>query len=69
MSAKLLQSRLTLCNSVALCPWDTPGKNTGLDCHALPRGIFLAQGSNLGLINLLHWQADSLLLVPRRKYL
>ena len=32
--------------SVALCPWDSLGKNTGVGCHALLRGIFLTQGSN-----------------------
>ena len=32
-----------------LCPWDFPGKNTGLGCHFLLQGIFPAQGSNLGL--------------------
>jgi hypothetical protein len=21
-----------------LCPWDSPGKNTGVDCHVLSRG-------------------------------
>ena len=30
-----------------LCLWDSPGKNTGLNCHALLQGIFLLQGSNL----------------------
>ena len=32
-----------------LCPWDSPGKGTGLGCHALLQGIFLTQGSNLAL--------------------
>ena len=32
-----------------LCPWDSPGKNTGVGCHALLQGIFWAQGSNPGL--------------------
>ena len=41
-----------------LCPWDFPGKNTGVGCHFLLQGIFLTQGSNLSL---LHWQADSLM--------
>ena len=27
-----------------LCPWDSPGKNTGVGCHALLQGIFLTQG-------------------------
>ena len=29
----------------ALCPWDSPGKNTGVVCHALLQGIFPTQGS------------------------
>ena len=29
-----------------LCPWDSPGKTTGVGCHALLQGIFLTQGSN-----------------------
>ena len=32
-----------------LCPWDFPGKNTGVGCHSLLQGIFSNQGSNLGL--------------------
>ena len=32
-----------------LCPWASPGKNTGVGWHALLWGIFLTQGSNLGL--------------------
>ena len=34
-----------------LCPWDSPAKNTGVDCHALLQGIFLTQGSNPGLLH------------------
>ena len=30
-------------------------KNTGVGCHFLLQGIFLTQGSNLGLLSLLHW--------------
>ena len=37
-----------------LCLWDSPGKNTGVDCHALLQGIFPTQGSNLHLLCLLH---------------
>ena len=29
-----------------LCPWDSPGKNTGVGCHAFLQGIFQTQGSN-----------------------
>ena len=43
-----------------LCPWDSPGKSTGMDCHALLQGIFLTQGSNPHLLSLLHWQWSSL---------
>ena len=50
-----------------LCPWDSPGKNTGVGCHALFQGIFLTQGSNSHLSCLLHWQVGSLLLAPPGK--
>ena len=40
-----------------LCPWDSPGKNTEVGCHALLQGISRTQGSNL---HLLHWQVSSL---------
>ena len=36
-----------------LCPWDSPGKNTGVGCCALLQGIFPAQGSNPCLLHLL----------------
>ena len=42
-----------------LCPWDFPGKNTGVGCHFLFQGIFPTQGLHLGLLHLLHWQVDS----------
>ena len=29
-----------------LCPWDSPGENTGVGCDALLQEIFLTQGSN-----------------------
>ena len=32
-----------------LHPWDSPGKNTGADCHSLLQRIFLTQGLNPGL--------------------
>ena len=43
-----------------LCPWDSPGKITGVGCHFLLQGIFLTPGSNPHLLCLLRWQADSL---------
>ena len=42
-----------------LCPWDFPGKNTGVGSHFLLQGIFPTQGSNPCLLCLLHCQADS----------
>ena len=47
-----------------LCPGDFPGKNTGVGCHFLLQGIFPTQGWNSCL---LHWQVDSLPLVPPGK--
>ena len=47
------QLRPTLCDfepTRLLCPWDSPGKSTGTDCHFLLQGIFLTQGSNQGLL-------------------
>ena len=63
------QSCLTLCEPVEC---SLPGssvhgifwaRNTGMDCHFLLQGIFLTQGSNPCLLSLLHWKADSKLLV------
>ena len=39
-AAKSLQSSPTLCDPIdgptrLLCPWDSPGKNTGVGCHFL----------------------------------
>ena len=47
-----------------LCPWNSPGKNTGVGCHFLLQGIFLTQGSNPCLLCLQPYQADSLPLAP-----
>ena len=67
--AKSFQSCLTIWNprGVApriLCPWDSPGKKTGVGCHTLLQGIYLTQGSNLSLTN---WQVGSLPLSPPEK--
>ena len=50
-----------------LCPWNSPGKNTGMGCHPLLQGIFPIQGSNPHLLHLLHWQGDSLPPAPLGK--
>ena len=34
-----------------LCPWDFPGKNTGVGCHLLLQEIFPTQGSNPHLLH------------------
>ena len=34
-----------------LCPWNSLGKSTGVNCHSLLQGIFLTQGSNSGLLH------------------
>ena len=43
-----------------LCPFDFPGKNTGMGYHLLLQGVFLTQGLNSCLLHFLHWQAVSL---------
>ena len=44
-------SLATTMHSSFLCPWDSPGKNTGVGCHSLLGGIFLTQRSNPGLLH------------------
>ena len=34
-----------------LCPWNPPGKNTGVGGHSLLQGIFPTQGLNLALLH------------------
>ena len=59
---ELLQSCPTVCSpmdlqlSRLLCPWDSPGKNTGVGCHVLPQGIFPPPGlSPVSFLPNLHW--------------
>ena len=71
--AKLFQLCPTLCNPMDhsptrfLCPWGSPGKNTGVGCYALLQRIFPTQGSNPHRLCLLHCQAGSFPLVPPGK--
>ena len=52
-----------------LCPWDSPGKNTGVGCHVLLQGIFPTQGWNQRLLTFnLHWQVGSLPRAPPEKF-
>ena len=70
MHIKSLQSCPILCTPMDCSPpgysvWeDSPGKNTGVGCHALIQGLFPSQGSDLSLLYLLHWQPGSLPLMP-----
>ena len=34
-----------------LCPWNSPGKHTGVTCHSFHQGISPTQRSNLGLLH------------------
>jgi len=67
------QSCPTLCDPMGYSPpdsslhGDSPGKNTGVGCHALLHGIFPTQGLNPHLLCVLHWLAGSLLLAPPGK--
>ena len=55
MLCLVTQSCQTLCNPMDCSPpgssvhGDSPGKNTGVGCHALLQGIFPTHGSNPGL--------------------
>ena len=47
-------SFLIMSDSMFLCSWDFPGKNTGVSCHFLFWGIFRTQGWYPHLLCLLH---------------
>ena len=57
IESEVAQSCLTFCNPMdcvayqVLCPWNFPGKSTGVGCHYLLQGIFLTQGLNPGLLH------------------
>ena len=59
--AKTFQSCPTLCDPMDCSPpdssvlGDSPGKITGVGCHALLQGTFPTQGLNLSLLRRLHW--------------
>ena len=52
MKVEVTQSCLTLCDPTDCSPpgssvhGDSPGRNTGVGCHALLQGIFPTQASN-----------------------
>ena len=47
---QLLQSH-ELESTRLLCPWNSPGKNPGVDCHSLLQGIFPTWRLNPGCLN------------------
>ena len=59
--SEVTQLCLTLCDPMVagcdlwptrlLCPWDFPGKNTGVRCHYLLQEIFPTQGLSPGLLH------------------
>ena len=57
MAKMCAQSCPTLCDPVdysparLLCPWNSPVKNTGVDCHILLQGIFPTQRWNTSLLH------------------
>ena len=46
----LSRAQLFATPGTVLCPWNSPGKNTGVGSHSLLQGIFPTQGSNPGLL-------------------
>ena len=69
--AEALLSQVLSCVQLFATPWTVARqalsmgfstKNTRVDYHFLLQGIFLTQGSNPCVLDLLHWQAESLLL-------
>ena len=70
--AKSLQSRRSLrpyglYPGKLLCPWDSPGKNTVVGCHALLQGNLPDPRIKPTFLCLSHWQAGPLPLVPLGK--
>ena len=47
-----------LCTVAYQGAWDFPGKNTGMDCHALLQGIFPTQKLKPHLLWLPHWRQN-----------
>ena len=65
--AKSLQLCSTLCDPMdrsplgSPCPWDFPGKNTGVGYHFLLQGIFPTQGLNPHLLCHRYWHGSFLI--------
>ena len=71
----VVQLCLTLCDPMdcslpgSSVHGDSPGKTTGVGCHAFLQGIFPTQGSKPRLLHLLHWKAGLLPIRPPGKLL
>ena len=50
-SPQNIRCDLSMESHQAPCPWNSPGKSTGVGSHSLLQGIFLTQGSNPGLLH------------------
>ena len=51
VKVKVVVTQLCSLLPARLCPWDSPGKITGVGCHSLLQGIFPTQGSNPRLLH------------------
>ena len=63
-----VDSCLTLCDPRLLCPWNSPGKNSGVGCHSFLQGIFPTQGLNPGVLHcrpIIDWLRHSDVLIRR----
>ena len=74
VSRSVMPNSLWLQPTRLLCPWDFPGKDTGVGCYFLLQGIFPTQGSNMGLLHcrqilyLLNYKGSSLLCLPPAEF-
>ena len=57
------------CTTKLFCPWDSPGKNTGVGCHALLQGISWPRDRTQVLSGLLYLAGGFFTKVPPYKLL
>ena len=50
-NSRMPMHKEVMASSRLLCPWSSPGKNTGVGSHSFLQGIFLTQGLNPGLLH------------------
>ena len=51
LSHSVMSDSATIAHQASVSMGDSPGRNTGVGCHALLQGIFLTQESNQGLLH------------------